>query len=249
MNDTQNGSSRRGPAEDQSSRESWVDAMVVELRLRDVRGSAIGDAIASVEAHCAESGERPQEAFGDPVEYARSLDFRDQDIDALEPRSWLSVLAPTLAGVAGAALTGAAVSGWASGGDVPVTWGAAASAAILVVVTVLTITSLRLLLAHPVWGAVALGAAFASMVLANVLLTGVILSLPVMLVGLVAVALLAASVIGLRRERGRVIDPVTDPIDGRDRYGALRGGFRHPWGEWIFVIAAVGIAALNLIVS
>lgn len=51
----------------------WCDAFVLELRLRDVPGTVIGDHLAEVETHCRESGQTPHEAFGEPVEYARRL--------------------------------------------------------------------------------------------------------------------------------------------------------------------------------
>jgi hypothetical protein len=52
---------------------AWADAFLLELRLRDVPGRHIGDALAEVASHCAESGESAEEAFGDPVAYGRSL--------------------------------------------------------------------------------------------------------------------------------------------------------------------------------
>lgn len=51
----------------------WRDAFVLRARMRDVPGERIGEALAEVEAHCAESGETPDEAFGDPVAYAQTL--------------------------------------------------------------------------------------------------------------------------------------------------------------------------------
>lgn len=51
----------------------WVEAMLLELRLQGVSGDRIGAALAKVEAHVVDSGQGAEEAFGDPVEYARSL--------------------------------------------------------------------------------------------------------------------------------------------------------------------------------
>lgn len=51
----------------------WCDDFVIELRLAEVPGGVIGDRLAEVETHCAESGESAQEAFGDPLAYARTL--------------------------------------------------------------------------------------------------------------------------------------------------------------------------------
>lgn len=54
--------------------QSWCDDFVFELRMRDVPGSVIGERLAEIEAHCADTGESPAEAFGDPTDYARQLD-------------------------------------------------------------------------------------------------------------------------------------------------------------------------------
>lgn len=52
---------------------AWRDRFVLEQRLADRTGAQIGDALATVDAHCAESGESAQEAFGDPTAYSASL--------------------------------------------------------------------------------------------------------------------------------------------------------------------------------
>ena len=51
----------------------WRESFVLRARLRGVPGARIGEALAEVEAHCAESGETPDQAFGDPVVYAQAL--------------------------------------------------------------------------------------------------------------------------------------------------------------------------------
>jgi hypothetical protein len=51
----------------------WRDALITELRLRDLPGTRIGEVLAEVDAHCTDSGQTPAEAFGDPVTYAQSL--------------------------------------------------------------------------------------------------------------------------------------------------------------------------------
>ncbi|WP_298455662.1 hypothetical protein [uncultured Cellulomonas sp.] len=51
----------------------WADDFILELRMLDVPGRAIGDALVEVGSHCADSGEGVREAFGDPVAYARTL--------------------------------------------------------------------------------------------------------------------------------------------------------------------------------
>lgn len=50
---------------------AWVEDFVLEQRLIGVPGEQIGDALAVVQSHVAESGEGALEAFGDPKAYAR----------------------------------------------------------------------------------------------------------------------------------------------------------------------------------
>jgi len=54
--------------------ERWCGDFVLELRLREVPGPVIGERLAEVEGHCAETGEVPSEAFGDPTDYAARID-------------------------------------------------------------------------------------------------------------------------------------------------------------------------------
>lgn len=53
----------------------WFDDFVLELRLRDVPGDAIGDAAATVREFLADSGQAPEDAFGPAREYAASLEL------------------------------------------------------------------------------------------------------------------------------------------------------------------------------
>lgn len=53
----------------------WFDEFILALRLRDVRGESIGDAVAVVRGHLADSGESAHEAFGDPRAYAGELEL------------------------------------------------------------------------------------------------------------------------------------------------------------------------------
>lgn len=50
----------------------WRDTLVYHLRMDDIPGDRIGDILLEVESHLAETGETPQEAFGDPKAYAAS---------------------------------------------------------------------------------------------------------------------------------------------------------------------------------
>lgn len=53
----------------------WLDDMALELRVRNVDGADIGDAMASVREHLADTDNDPWSEFGTPVEYARSLEL------------------------------------------------------------------------------------------------------------------------------------------------------------------------------
>lgn len=57
---------------------NWADAFITELRSLNVPGPEIGDQIATVYAHCEETGESPETAFGDPVIYAHSLGYKGE---------------------------------------------------------------------------------------------------------------------------------------------------------------------------
>lgn len=50
---------------------TWRDKAILELRMKGVPGEEIGEILTEVETHLQESGESPEDAFGDPVAYAR----------------------------------------------------------------------------------------------------------------------------------------------------------------------------------
>lgn len=54
-----------------SVEKGWVEQFVLEQRLIGVPGSRIGDSLALIESHVAESGESAQTAFGDATAYAK----------------------------------------------------------------------------------------------------------------------------------------------------------------------------------
>ncbi|TFD62149.1 hypothetical protein E3T39_03885 [Cryobacterium suzukii] len=54
---------------------AWLDDLTIELRLLDVPGTAIGDAVASAREFLADSGARAEESFGSPARYAVELDL------------------------------------------------------------------------------------------------------------------------------------------------------------------------------
>jgi hypothetical protein len=56
-----------------TDRETYRSRLLLALRVRDVPGPRIAEALAEVDSHVAETGEDPTDAFGSPTEYARRL--------------------------------------------------------------------------------------------------------------------------------------------------------------------------------
>ncbi|MDQ3525931.1 MAG: hypothetical protein M3451_12880 [Chloroflexota bacterium] len=50
----------------------WRDDLILQLRLKNVPGDRIGDILLEIVSHLAESGEAPDDAFGEPKHYAES---------------------------------------------------------------------------------------------------------------------------------------------------------------------------------
>jgi hypothetical protein len=109
--------------------EGWAEALLVELRLRGVPGDVVGGVLAEVDAHVVDSGATAQDAFGDPVAYARSLDLPT----VVEgPRDHLRTAGPVGLQLAGMLLTLWAATALAAGGPMTVTAGHLAVAVLVV---------------------------------------------------------------------------------------------------------------------
>jgi len=79
-----------------TSDKKWFDNLIVELRLRQVNGPAIGDTVASARELLADSGQHAEDAFGPARDYAAALDLpRD-----VRSRWRNATLWPALAGLA-----------------------------------------------------------------------------------------------------------------------------------------------------
>lgn len=75
----------------------YRQSLILALRLKDVPGDRIGEIVAEVESHVAETGENPAEAFGSPRAYAAHLSAGHQ------PEPWWHLAATAVP---------AAVAGW-----------------------------------------------------------------------------------------------------------------------------------------
>ena len=85
----------------------WLDDLLLRLRLLQVPGTRIGEVLAEVQAHVAETGEHAQDAFGTPKEYAGHV----AEAVGVTPggvwarvgagMSWRDLLAAVVSGLAG----------------------------------------------------------------------------------------------------------------------------------------------------
>lgn len=227
----------------------WIDEMVVALRLREVDGRAIGDAVASVEAHLDESGERAQDAFGDPRDYARSLTFGEEQHEHMDLRDWGRAMGPSLLSLVGLNLATPTARAWRLGTSVPISWGALLALALLVVMVVLAARSLRALVQRPLSGALVIGGLVAALTALMLLADGTALTLPRTAAALLSVVLLVTGALWAQRAWGRLGEPVIDPRDGRDIYGADRAGAAGTWmarhAGWLILLVAAALSALD----
>lgn len=131
----------------------WAEELLVELRLQGVSGTMIGEALTEVESHCAESGERAEDAFGDATGYARSLGLpRSPDESAT---AVAAAVIPVVVQLVGMYATTDAFDAWVAGDELGFTTGMVLSTAIMLGViasaVVFTERVLRFIVAHPVF--------------------------------------------------------------------------------------------------
>lgn len=187
--------------------DDWRQELVLALRVRDVPGRRIGDVLAEVEAHCADSGQGPREAFGDPEDYAGELAPGGRPTLV---RPWLLKAAATALGVL-ALLSG--VDATVHGGRPSVTVGVVLS--LLVTLALAAVVVLRLNdLVRSGWRAwLGLSVGFVALTTLPALLPQRLLSLPARPVLLAGVLLLAAAWWRPGGAAG-VADEVVDPRTG-----------------------------------
>lgn len=201
--------------------DDWTEAFLLELRLRGVDGRRAGEALAEVEAHCAESGESAREAFGDPAAYAVAL-----APTAVADLDWRAELGSTLLGLGGMLSTLAAAGAWQTGARVEITTGIVAMILLLLLGITLVVRRADLLLRAVVrhwWVAVA-GALAPIGLFVVVLLMGqhTLVTLPATATLAAGVAMLAANT-ALALLGPDVSDPVVGP-EGAGGAGTMNEG-------------------------
>ena len=222
--------------------DKWLEEMTLELRLQNVPGVVIGDARASVEAHCADSGESAQEAFGDPREYARSLSVSSpKNPTVVKPR--LGLVLPIAAGITGAFLVPPIVRALHEGAaNASVSWGVIASLALLGVLVWLAMKMLRPMIENWLVGVVFLGGGVVALGVLPRLVPTVAFSLPVWVMAIISAVLLIVSVMGQRAVAKKWDDPIIDPRTPTQVPAALGRAT-----QWLFVIVALALGLIEWI--
>ncbi len=230
------------------SAKAWEEAFILELRLREITGDGIGDALSVVRSHCAESGETPSEAFGSPQEYARALEFAPHRQKPTGAASWARVLFPIFAGVESVTLVPDAVWALAREQLVSVTLGAVVSTVLFLAMLVLFARFADRLLRS-------MGLLIAAVVIFMPASMGATLFLRQELVQIspwvtlgTGLALLAAAVLFGRTALSP--DPISSPLTGEDLTEEGRQPHRATSaaikaGPWIFVVIVAYMSALS----
>lgn len=223
----------------------WRDELVLTLRLRDVSGAQIGDAVAHVESYCAESGESAEEAFGDARTYAQSLPF-----DAPLPSSTFVPLSHLLrlgVSLAGMFVTVEAVSGWVSQETPSLSLGVLVAVVVVVLVAVLVTRRLEWVVRHPWLGALALVPGMGVTMAALLLLDQPVLSVPPVPMTIFGILLLVGPSVWETARRSAadadlVVSPLDDPEDARRANG--RSTLLAAWIIPLMSIPAVALVAV-----
>ncbi|MFZ1284572.1 MAG: hypothetical protein WAQ75_10690 [Propionicimonas sp.] len=189
---------------------TWADAFVIEQRLLGVPGDHIGDALVTVEAHVAESGESAEEAFGDATAYAREI------AAGRDPGGELSAatVASAVVGLVGVLVISHTTRAWLAGGSADLTVGALLGLGLVVaalgVLLIKPAATLRLILSKFWVGAILLALPVFGSVAAMILLPAVVLTVPALVLGALGALLVGAAAL-LTYLDGTGTDPVLAP--------------------------------------
>ncbi len=229
----------------------WRQLFLVELRVRDVPGATIGDALAVVDSHCAETGQGPEQAFGPADSYAAEVaDSLPVDARTGTGGRWATVWPAvlSLAVLVGVTLLLSGVGGLTAGHDAELGAGALAGLAACVVLTsgLIVLWPAGLLsLARPGRRSALLVLLLSALILlpavGATLWPATALTLPAWPCVVVGALALVASWVALSRAAP---DPVVDPRDGRASVDVPR------WAvlcAWILPPAVLVVSVLLLV--
>lgn len=201
----------------------WLDELVLELRLLDVSGREIGDAVASAREFLLDAGLPAEQAFGSPREYAAELGLAAGAGDAGIGNTVLFAAVDVLGFLAFVLAGGAAWRGDRFAVD--------AGTAVLVTAVVAMVLSVPWLLpvvlrAKPWKIGVGAAALFAVQVAVVFLLADIeLIGVPAWPVAALGLAVLVVSVVRAWRMRDELEDPVVEPL-GKEMDRSTRRGPR-----------------------
>jgi hypothetical protein len=113
----------------------WAEEFAIELRVLGLAGARIGDALGEVSSHCQDSKESAAQAFGDPADYARSLQLPIHTDTS--PRAMLRSLSPTGLQILGMFILIRGFTAWRESGQLEITTAQLAAVGVVVLVGLL----------------------------------------------------------------------------------------------------------------
>ena len=119
---------------------AWRNSLIVQLNRQGFTGNQIGDVLKEIQSYIDETGESPEEAFGDPKVYARDRSIAPQrrPIGWREPRTILQFAGIIIAGclmVGGSILI---MLGRTWPFDIPATSGVVAGSLLIILISMAT---------------------------------------------------------------------------------------------------------------
>lgn len=204
----------------------WRDDFVLRLRMTNVPGARVGDALKTVEEHCRETGQEPREAFGDPRDYADSL--------GLGRRTPLSTYLLVVPAFFGATFLAAGLPRAISGDRVPFTWVDFTTWALVIGGSLALVAAMGRVRRTALVFAVGYGVIFAGIVLLSVIGNGArpLMHASAWLMTAAGLLLLAYTIVVVVREIRS--NKIADPVTGEDMLMSERG-----WAPLVVVLVPV----------
>lgn len=206
----------------QQDHQRWLAELTLELRLLDVDGHRIGDAVATAREFLADAGVPAQEAFGTPREYAAELGLASTPERQRDLRRTVTYAAVDVLGFLAFAFTGGAA--W-RGDEFDLDAGTAVLVVSVLVLVLLTPRLFSPVLRAAPWKIVAGTVALLGLQVAVLFALGDVelLALPAWPVATLGLLVLVASLVRAWVTRDELDDPVVEPLEGPvdDRAGQL----------------------------
>ena len=218
----------------------WYRDLVVALRIKGASGREIGDAVAAVQSHCADSGDTPEGAFGTAQQYADALPL------AASAPTGVTLLVnawPSWLGLLGLFLALACYDAWQAKTAVSVSVGTVIFLVVIVALAVGVVRFMGPVWRHRVLAWAVLSIAFALGLLAQVTQRQPAFTLPLAVAGPLAAVLLLGPAFYEQRHLATAYDPVEGPFEHRS--GSGRAGRRAAQlVAWLLPVGTVVVMAI-----